>query len=80
MARAKPANRLLAPIIVATVAIVCCAALPALAGAFAGLAVATILGVGGGLIALIAALSLTVMLVRARRRRSCPLSSQGPAP
>lgn len=80
MARPKSANRLLAPIIVATVAIACCAALPALAGAFAGLALATILGVGAGLIALSAALSLTVMLVRARRRRSCRPSSQGPAP
>jgi hypothetical protein len=79
MSRPRSAERLLAPVLVATVAIGCCAALPALAGALAGLTIATILGVGGGLVALIAALSLTVVLVRARRRRSCPPSSQGPA-
>jgi uncharacterized membrane protein YedE/YeeE len=79
MGRPKSANRLLAPVIVATVAIVCCAALPAVAGASAGLALATILGVGGGLVGLIAALSITVMIVRARRRRSRPSPGQRPA-
>jgi hypothetical protein len=79
MGRPKSANKLLGPVIVAAVAIVCCAALPALAGALAGLALATILGVGGGLIALIAALSTTAVVVRARRRRSRSPSSQRPA-
>jgi hypothetical protein len=80
MRRLKSTEKLLAPVVVAAVAIVCCAALPALAGAFTGLALATIFGVGGGLIALIAAVSLTVILVRARRRRSCRPSGQRPAP
>jgi hypothetical protein len=80
MGRYKSAERVLAPVLVATVAIVCCAALPALAGAFAGLTIATILGVSGGLIAITAAVSLTVTLVRPRRRRSRPPSSRRPAP
>jgi hypothetical protein len=74
----KDAHAPLVAVAVAAVAIVCCAALPALAGAFAGLALATVLGVGGGVIALIAAVSATVVL-RARRRRSCPPTSRRPA-
>ena len=71
MRRAKDTTTVLAPLAVGAVAIVCCAGLPALAAVFAGLTLATILGVGGGLVALIAAAG-TVMILRARRRRSCP--------
>lgn len=80
MRRAKDAGTLLAPVAVAALAIVCCAGLPVLAGVFAGLTLAVILGVGGGLIALIAVLAGTVFILRARRRRSCPPTSQRPAP
>jgi hypothetical protein len=80
MRRAKDAGTLLAPVAVAVLAIVCCAGLPVLAGVFAGLTLATILGFGGGLIALIAVLAGTVLVLRARRRRSCPPTSQRPTP
>jgi hypothetical protein len=80
MPRPKGAGTLLVPAAVAAVAIVCCAALPVLAGAFAGLALATILGVGGGVLALIAALVAIPIVVRARRGRSCPPPEKRPAP
>jgi hypothetical protein len=72
MRRTKDTGTVLAPLAVGAVAIVCCAGLPAIAAAFAGLTLATILGVGGGLVALIAAVAGTVTILRARRRRSCP--------
>jgi hypothetical protein len=72
MRRAKDTSTVLAPLAVGAVAIVCCAGLPALAAVFAGLTLATILGVGGGLVALIAVVAGTVAILRARRRRSCP--------
>jgi hypothetical protein len=76
MPRPQDADRLLVPVAVAAVAVVCCAALPVLASAFAGLALITAVGVGGGLLALIAALGATAVLLRARRRRSCLPSNQ----
>jgi hypothetical protein len=72
MPRAKNTGTVLAPLAVGAVAIVCCAGLPALAAVFAGLTLAVILGVGGALVALIAAVAGTVTILRARRRRSCP--------
>ncbi len=69
---AKDTSTVLASVAVGAVAIVCCAGLPALAAVFAGLALATILSVSGGLVALIAAVAGTIALLRARRRRSCP--------
>jgi hypothetical protein len=72
MWRTKDTGTVLAPLAIGAVAIVCCAALPALAAVFAGLTLAPILGVGGGLAVLIAAVAGTVMILRARRRRSCP--------
>jgi hypothetical protein len=72
MRRAKDTSTVLAPLAVGAVAIVCCAGLPALAAVFAGLTLATILGVGGGLVALIAAVAGTIAILRARRRRSWP--------
>jgi hypothetical protein len=80
MRRAKDTGTLLAPVAVAAFAIVCCASLPVLAGVFAGLTLAAILGVGGGLIALIAVLTGIVLVLRARRRRSCPPTTQRPSP
>jgi hypothetical protein len=80
MRRAKDAGALLAPIGVASVAIVCCAGLPVLAGAFAGLSLVTILGVGGGLVGLIAVLAGVVLALHARRRRSYPPTTQKPTP
>jgi hypothetical protein len=62
----------LAPFAVGAVAAVCCAGLPELAAVFAGLTFATIVGVGGGLVALAAAVAGTVATLRARRRRFCP--------
>jgi hypothetical protein len=72
MRRGKDTSTVLAPLALGAVAVVCCAGLPALAAVFAGLTLATILGVGGGLVALIAAVAGTITIVRARRRRSCP--------
>jgi hypothetical protein len=72
MHRAKDTTTVLAPLALGVVAVVCCAGLPALAVVFAGLTLATILGVGSGLVALIAAVAGTVLILRARRRRSCP--------
>ena len=71
MRQAKDTSTVLAPLAVGAVAIVCCAGLPALAAVFAGLTLATILGVGGGLVALILAVAGTIAILRARRRRSC---------
>jgi hypothetical protein len=79
MPRPKDADTLLVPVAVAAVAIVCCAALPVLAGALAGLALATLLGLGAGLIALIGAATTTAMVLRARRRRCRPLARRRPA-
>ena len=72
MRRADETNTVLASFAVGAVAVVCCAGLPALAVVFAGLTLATILGVGGGLVAFIAAVAGTVAILRARRRRSYP--------
>jgi hypothetical protein len=76
MNRSRDTRALLAPVAVAFVAIVCCAVLPVLAGAFGGLALATILGVGGGLIALMAAAAAIALGLRVRRRRACRSTSQ----
>jgi hypothetical protein len=76
MNRSRGTGALLAPVAVAFVAIVCCAVLPVLAGALGGLALATILGVGGGLIALIAAAAAIVVVLRLRRRRACRPTGQ----
>ncbi len=78
MRRAKDTGTVLGPLAVGAVAIVCCAGLPALAAVFAGLTLATIVGVGGGLVALIAAVAGTIAILSARRRRSCP-PTQGPS-
>lgn len=80
MRRAKDAGTLLAPVAIAALAIVCCAGLPVLAGVLAGVTLGVILGVGGGLVALIAVLAGTVLLLHARRRRSCPPTRQRSAP
>lgn len=77
MRRAKDAG-ILAPVGIGILAVVCCAGLPVLAGVFAGLTLATILGLGGGLIALVAALAGMVLALRARRRRSCSPTTQRP--
>lgn len=79
MRGAKGAGALPSAVAVAVLAVVCCAGLPVLAGVFAGATLAAILGVGGGLLALIAALAGTVLILRARRRRQCPPANQRPA-
>jgi hypothetical protein len=78
MRRAKDAGTLLAPVGIGVLAIVCCAGLPLLAGVFAGVTLATVLGLGGGLIALVAALAGMVLALRARRRRSWPPTTERP--
>jgi hypothetical protein len=80
MPRPKDAHALLVPVAVAAVAIVCCAAVPVLVGALAGVTLAAFLGLGVGLIALIAALCAGVIFLRARRRRSCSSPIKGGAP
>ena len=79
MRRAKDAGTMLAPVAVAAVALVCCAGLPALAGTFAGLTLATVLGLGGGLLALLALASGAALILRARRSRSRTQSEGGPS-
>jgi hypothetical protein len=79
MRRAKDAGTLLAPVAVAALVIACCAGLPALAAVFAGLTLATVLGVGGGLLALLALVAVMVLMLRARRRRSCQPRGERPA-
>jgi hypothetical protein len=80
MSRPRTAGTLVVPVVVAAMAIACCAALPILAGALAGVALASALGVGGGVLALIAATAATVMVVRARRRRARPPSTRRKVP
>jgi dolichol kinase len=72
MRTVKDAGSLAGPIAVAVVAVVCCAALPAVAGVFTGLTLATIFGVGAGLIAVLAAVAGVALFLRARRRRYTP--------
>jgi hypothetical protein len=79
MRRAEDTSTVLGALAVGAVAVLCCAGLPALAAVFAGLTIATILGLGGGIVALIAAVAGTVAILRARRRRSCP-PAQTPRP
>lgn len=55
-----------AALVVAVMAVVCCAALPMLVGVIGGLAIGAALGIGAGVLAL-AALAVLVLL-RARRR------------
>jgi hypothetical protein len=50
-------------------AVVCCAGLPAIGALIAGITIAGVLGVAGGILAVAAALSGATLLVRARRRR-----------
>jgi hypothetical protein len=86
MRRAKDAGTLLPQLGVGVLAIVCCAGLPVLASAFAGLTLAAILGLSGGLIALVAARAGVVPPLRARPRdaaqriRTSHLTSRPPAP
>jgi hypothetical protein len=80
MRRARGAGTLLAPVGVAVLAIVCCAGLPLLAGVFAGLSLATALGVGGALIGLIAVLAGIALGLRARRGHSCSPTRRRPTP
>jgi membrane associated rhomboid family serine protease len=78
MRRPRDAGTLLLPVALAAVAIVCCAALPLLAGAFAGLALGVSVGVGGGALGLVAGVVACAIFVRSRRRRSCPHSDEMP--
>jgi hypothetical protein len=78
MRHARHAGTLLAPIGIGVLAVACCAGLPVLAGVLAGLTLATILGLGGALIAVVAALAGMVLALRARRRRACPPTTQRP--
>jgi hypothetical protein len=52
---------------VAVVAVVCCAGLPAISAAIGGLTLAALLGAGAGLLATVALLSTTLILIGARR-------------
>ena len=80
MRRAKDAGTLLAPVGVAAVALACCAGLPALAATFAGLTLVTVLGLGGGLLALLALASGAAVILRKRgARRSCERSEERPS-
>jgi hypothetical protein len=73
----KESRTLLGSAGVAVLAIGCCAGLPVLAGAFGGLALATVIGVGAGLVALIT-IPAGVLIMRERRRRSCTRTARAP--
>jgi hypothetical protein len=63
----------------AAVAVLCCAALPFVAGVIASIGIGAAIGVGAGGLAVVAAVAATLAVVRARRR-SCRRdpSAQGP--
>lgn len=68
----RPAERsrtMLVPAFVALVAVGCCAGLPLIAGALAGVTLVAILGVGSGAITLFAVVVGIVVLLRTRRGR-----------
>jgi len=50
-------------------AVVCCAALPLTAALAGSVTIGLVLGVGAGVVALMALVSAIVLVVRARRRR-----------
>lgn len=70
MRGAKDAGSVLAPVAVAGLALACCAGLPALAGVFAAVSLTAVIGVVGGLLAILG-LTFAFVLVRARRRGAC---------
>ncbi|MGH2715424.1 MAG: hypothetical protein ACRDM7_16335 [Thermoleophilaceae bacterium] len=59
----------LAALGIAAFAVVCCAALPVLAAVAGSVAIGTVLGVGGGILAAVVLVGLAV--ARTRRRRVC---------
>jgi uncharacterized membrane protein YhaH (DUF805 family) len=59
----------LAGVGVAAVVVVCCAGLPLIAGVVGGIALAAVLGVGAGILALAALIAVVAITVR--RRRAC---------
>ena len=61
-------------------AVICCAGLPAIGALLGGITIAAVIGVAGGVLALAALCGGAIVLVRARRRRSCPPSAGGPIP
>lgn len=62
---------------VAAFAVVCCAGLPLALGLLAGLTLAGVVGVGGGVLAVAAGGSLVYIALRARRRRACATGDRG---
>ena len=50
----------------------CCASLPLIVALAGSVAIGTLLGVGGGILAFAALVTLTVIRVRARRRAGAP--------
>lgn len=61
------------------IAVICCAGLPAIGALLGGITIAAVIGVAGGVLALAAVGGGAILLVRARRRHSCPPSTGGPA-
>ena len=57
---------------VGAIAVICCAGLPAIAGVLGGITTAAALGVASGVLAIVVAVSASVLLVRVRRRRNRP--------
>jgi hypothetical protein len=70
----SPAQGGLAALGVAAFAIVCCAAFPLLAAVAGGVALATILGVGAGVVAVVLLVGLVVMRVRHRHACERPIA------
>lgn len=63
----------------AVIAVACCVGLPALGTVVAGLTVAAVLGVTGGVLLAVAVIAAVVLTARARRRRQCELPTRRPA-
>jgi hypothetical protein len=69
----------LAGMAIGALAVICCAALPLVAGVAGGVAIGVVLGVGAGVAALVALASAIMLVVRARRRRGRSLDASGHA-
>jgi hypothetical protein len=64
----------------ALIAVACCAGLPAAVALLGGLTVAAFVGALAGVLALAGLIAVIALATRARRRRSRPPTTQGPAP
>jgi hypothetical protein len=65
---------------VGVVAVLCCAALPAIVALLGGIALTAILGLAGAVLVAVALIAGGMRVVRARRRRACAPTARRSAP